>query len=106
VWLAAVLWGTCGLFVAYLVLVIADFVAVVPASVRGQAIGLASSSLLAAQGIGLILGGILASAGGSELAIAVAGTIGSLLAVPLAISRHRLTEDVTNVRCAEASNSA
>ncbi|HEY2300111.1 MAG TPA: MFS transporter [Jatrophihabitans sp.] len=92
VWLAAVLWGTCGLFVAYLVLVIADFVAVVAAPVRGQAIGLAGSSLLAAQGIGLILGGVLASAGGSELAIAVAGAIGSLLAVPLALSRHRLTE--------------
>ena len=93
VWLAAVLWGTCGLFVAYLIIVIADFVAIVAAPVRGQAIGLASSSLLAAQGVGLILGGVLAAAGGSELAIAVAGAVGSLLAAPLAVSRHRLSRD-------------
>jgi MFS family permease len=90
IWLAGVLWGMCGVFSAYLLVVITEFVAIVPPAVRGQAIGLASSSLLAAQGIGLIVGGAIASAWGDALAIAVAGLLGCLLAAPLALSRHRL----------------
>ena len=58
---SAVLWGICGLLSAYLVLIVTEFVAIVPPNVRGQAIGLASSGLLAAQGIGLLIGGGIAS---------------------------------------------
>ncbi|MGH8862207.1 MAG: MFS transporter [Jatrophihabitantaceae bacterium] len=90
--LAVLLWGVCGVFTAYLVVVIAEFVAIVPSTVRGQAIGLASASLLAAQGIGLIVGGAMDTVWGTGTAIAVAGGLGSLLALPLALARHRLRE--------------
>jgi MFS family permease len=86
---AAVLWGLCGFFGAYVVLVVTEFVAVVPSKVRGQAIGLASAGLLAAQGVGLLIGGLIAAVWAVTPAIAVAGVVGSALAVPLALSRRR-----------------
>jgi MFS family permease len=86
---AAVLWGLCGFFGAYVVLVVTEFVAVVPSRVRGQAIGLASAGLLAAQGVGLLIGGLIAAVWAVTPAIAVAGAVGSALAVPLALSRRR-----------------
>jgi hypothetical protein len=89
--IAAVLWGVCGLLSAYFVLVVTEFVAIVPPNVRGQAIGLASSGVLAAQGIGLIVGGGIASIWAVGPAIAVAGATGAVLAVPLALARRRLT---------------
>jgi predicted MFS family arabinose efflux permease len=94
VWLAFALWGLSGLFTSYLVIVIAEFVATVAPAVRGQAIGLASSSLLAAQGIGLVLGGAIAARGGPGPAIAVAGALGSLAAVGLALARRRRAAEV------------
>jgi predicted MFS family arabinose efflux permease len=81
--LAAVLWGLSGMCTAYLVLIVSEFVAIVPAKVRGQAIGLASSGLLAAQGIGLLLGGAIAAIWAVGPAIAVTGTAGSVLALAL-----------------------
>jgi hypothetical protein len=71
-------------------LIVTDFVAIVPVSLRGQAIGLASSGLLAAQGVGLLLGGGIASVWAVAPAIAVAGASGSLLAVLLVHARRRL----------------
>jgi len=87
---AAVLWGICGLLSAYLVLVVTEFVAIVPSNVRGQAIGLASSGLLAAQGIGLLIGGVLASVWGVAPAIAVVGVAGSVCALPLTLAWRQL----------------
>jgi Major Facilitator Superfamily len=87
---AAVLWGMCGLFSAYLVLIVTEFVAIVPPDVRGQAIGLASSGLLAAQGIGLLIGGGIAAVWAVGPAIALAGGVGSLLAVPLTVARRQV----------------
>ena len=85
--LAAVLWALCGVFSAYLVLIITSFVAIVAPQVRGQAIGLASSGLLAAQGIGLVVGGAVAAVWGEAMAIAVAGAAGSVLAALLGRAR-------------------
>ncbi|HZZ97518.1 MAG TPA: MFS transporter [Jatrophihabitantaceae bacterium] len=84
-----VLWGLSGLLSAYLVLIVTEFVAIVPPNVRGQAIGLASSGLLAAQGIGLLIGGGIASLWAVGPTIAVAGVAGSLVAVPLAVARRQ-----------------
>lgn len=88
---AVVLWGFSGVLWAHLVLIVTEFVAIVPANVRGQAIGMASSGLLAAQGIGLLVGGVLASLWGAGPAIAAAAAAGSLLAIPLAVARRRAT---------------
>jgi MFS family permease len=87
--IAAVLWGSCGLFSAYLVLIVTEFVAIVSPNVRGQAIGIASSGLLAAQGIGLLIGGAIAAVWAVAPAIAIAGATGSLLAVPLTLARRQ-----------------
>jgi hypothetical protein len=86
--IAAVLWGLCGLLSAYLVLIVTEFVAIVPPAVRGQAIGLASSGLLAAQGIGLLVGGGLAFIWAVGPAIAIAGAAGALVAAPLTLARR------------------
>ncbi len=91
IWLGVVLWGTCGVCSSYLVVLIAEFVAIVPSSTRGQAIGLASSSLLAAQGVGLLIGGAMTAWWGPAVAIAVAGAVGSGLAVGLVLSRREAT---------------
>lgn len=88
-WAAALLWALSGAFSSYLAVVIADFVGLVPSTVRGQAIGLASSSLLAVQGVGLILGGGLAVVLGNAAAVAAAGAAGSVLAVVLAFAYRR-----------------
>jgi predicted MFS family arabinose efflux permease len=81
---AGLLWGLCGILSAYLVVVFPEFVTATPEDVRGQAIGLAASVLLAAQGVGLLAGGALASATSPAAAIAVAGLVGSAAALPLA----------------------
>jgi len=88
IWLGVLLWGICGACCSYLVVLIAEFVAIVPASTRGQAIGLASSSLLAAQGVGLLLGGAMTAWWGPAVAIAVAGAAGSVLAAGLLLARR------------------
>jgi MFS family permease len=106
---AAVLWGLCGFFGAYVVLVVTEFVVVVPPAVRGQAIGLASAGLLAAQGLGLLIGGLIASAWAVTPAVAVAGAVGSVLAIPLTIARRRAAKHhaqqmaVTYSRASESS---
>jgi hypothetical protein len=86
--ITAVLWGLCGVLSAYLVLIVSEFVTIVPSHVRGQAIGMASSGLLASQGIGLLVGGAIASLWAVGPAIAVAGLAGSLVAVPLTVARN------------------
>jgi predicted MFS family arabinose efflux permease len=97
IWAAFALWAVSGVFSSYLVIVIAEFVVRVPATVRGQAIGLAGSSLLAAQGIGLLIGGALAGRWGTDLAIGIAGLAGSLAAVGLVMARRRAAgEPATN----------
>ena len=91
IWLGVLLWGTCGVCSSYLVVLIAEFVAIVPSNTRGQAIGLASSSLLAAQGVGLLIGGTMTAWWGPAVAIAVAGAVGSGLAIGLVLSRRGTT---------------
>jgi predicted MFS family arabinose efflux permease len=84
-----VLWAASGACMAYQVQIITEFVAAVPDRVRGQAIAVASSGLLAAQGIGLFIGGLVAQAWSVPGAIAVAGGLGSLVALGLGVTRRR-----------------
>jgi hypothetical protein len=83
---AVALWALSGLLSAYLVIVIPMFVASVPAQVRGQTIGIAASGLLAAQGLGLLVGGVFVTVWSAGTTIAVGGAIGSALAVPLGLA--------------------
>ena len=87
--LSLVLWTVAGLFFGYQVQVITEFVRTVPDQQRGQAIGIASSGLLAVQGFGILLGGAVAGLWGVNAAVASAGLLGTALAVGLSWSWHR-----------------
>ena len=74
-----------GAFTAYQVTASATFISLVPDSGRGQVFGLAGSGLLAAQGLGLVAGGVLVTIFDSAAtAIAIAGAAGTLVALPAA----------------------
>lgn len=83
------LWALSGLCSAYQVQIIVEYVMAVPNRHRGQAIGVASGGLLAAQGMGLLAGGAIAQAWDVFAAITVAGAAGTALASFLAIGRAR-----------------
>ncbi|WP_020670774.1 MFS transporter [Amycolatopsis nigrescens] len=89
--LALVLLALAGATGAYLITVSATFITWVPNELRGGAGGLYRTGLRVAQGIGVALGGIIAQlAGSATTAIAIAGGIGVLLAIPVAISWSRV----------------
>jgi hypothetical protein len=77
---AVMLWALCGVLSSYQILVVGEFVAIAPAERRAQAIGIAASGLLAVQGVGILMGGALASWVGTAPAIAFAGVAGAVLA--------------------------
>ncbi|NUT94778.1 MAG: MFS transporter [Saccharothrix sp.] len=78
---AVALLALSGVFSAYQVTAGATFVRLVPDAQRGQALGFARSGLVAAQGIGVAGGGVLATVVGSAgTAIALAGAAGVVAA--------------------------
>lgn len=83
-----VLWALSGACTAYQIQVITDYVQVLPAGIRGQGMGLASASLLAVQGLGLLLGGALSQIASAPIAVATAGGAASMFAVALIIARR------------------
>ncbi len=85
-----VLWGLSGLFFCYQVQVVTEFVRAVPDRHRGQANGIAASGLLAAQGIGILLGGWVASGFGVGWAVGGAGLVAMVLAAILGILWSRV----------------
>jgi predicted MFS family arabinose efflux permease len=87
---ALALWFASGFFGGYLVQVYADYARSVPDGRRGQAIGLASSGSLAAQGAGVLSGGVVAAIVSPAAAVGVAGIIGAILALFLAVAWSRV----------------
>lgn len=88
--------GACGICSAYQTIASTSFVRLVPDDRRGQALGFARSSLIAGQGAGVALGGVLAQGMGSPGgAIAIAGAAGTVLALVLALAWARLSRTVT-----------
>lgn len=96
-----VLWTASGFFFGYQVEVITVFVRTVPDQQRGQAIGIASSGLLAVQGFGILAGGIVASTWGVNAAVAAAGLLGAALAAALSWIWHRATSVALHPELAE-----
>jgi MFS family permease len=85
--LSAVLWSLSGLLsTAYLLQTQAGFVRATPPDERGRAIGVAASGIIAAQGLAVLAGGLLADTWGPATAITVAGAIGVLLCAVCAIA--------------------
>jgi hypothetical protein len=81
-----VLWGLSGLFAAYQVEVTTQIVRNIPDRRRAGILGLVAAGLIGAQGSGLIVFGLVAQATSPAAAVAVAGGVGSLLALVLTLA--------------------
>ena len=77
------LWLLCGFFSAYTVSVMTRFVRRTPAQLRGQVVGLGASGLIAMQGIGSVLAGMMAAVWSPAVAVGAAGLAGVLSVVLL-----------------------
>lgn len=97
-WVTAVLWAMAGVFHAYIVLAQVRFTEFVPDGMRSRAIGFASAGLQTAQGLGIAIGGLLASALSPSLAIGICAAAGSLgaLVVGLASRIDRAEPDAAD----------
>ena len=78
------LWALAGAGGAYQLAAAAAFVTALPAARRVRAFAVAQTGLLAAQGLGILMGGAVAQRVGSPGAVALAGLIGLLAAAALA----------------------
>ncbi|MFD1930826.1 MULTISPECIES: MFS transporter [Nonomuraea] len=78
-----VLLVACGALTAYQVVANAEFVSLVPDERRGGAIGVVAAALTAAQGLAMVLAGIVAEFAGAGGAIALFGAAGALAALAL-----------------------
>ena len=98
-WAVLALWTVSGLGGAYQLAAASAFVQSVPDSGRARAFGLAQSGLLAAQGIGILIGGALAQAIGPQLVVALSGLLGLTAAALLAMGwTHRRVEVIASIR--------
>ena len=88
-WAVLVLWVLSGIGGAFQIVAAAAFVQSLPGSGRARAFGLAQSGLLAAQGLGILIGGAAAQAIGPQLVVALAGLLGLTSATVLAIGWSR-----------------
>lgn len=84
------LWALAGVGSTYQIIAAAAFLRQLPDTGRGAAFGFVSSGLLAAQGLGFLIGGAAAQAFGPQDVIAVAGAIGAGLAGALTIAWARV----------------
>ncbi|MET9343672.1 MFS transporter [Nonomuraea sp. NPDC003804] len=73
----------CGALTAYQVVANAEFVALVPDERRGGAVGVIAAALTAAQGLAMVVAGIVAEFTGAGGAIAIFGTAGAVAALAL-----------------------
>lgn len=73
----------------------AAFVRGVPDTSRGQALGLANTSIRVAQGLGVILAGLAADGIGPSRVVGLFGGIGVLVAVAAAAAYHRARHSVS-----------
>lgn len=92
---SAALWTLTGVGAAYQVIAQAEFVRAVPEHQRGQAFGLAAPAITAIQGIGLLLGGVLADHIGAATTIGITGAAGLVTGTPLAMAWRRVRTTTT-----------
>jgi MFS family permease len=80
-----------GAFGAYQITVSATFNTLVPNEIRGGAFGIVRTGLRVSQGIGVAIGGAVATLLGSAMnTVALAGALGVLVAVPATVAWARL----------------
>jgi MFS family permease len=107
-WAVLTLWTLSGIGGAFQLAAAAAFVQSVPDSGRARAFGLAQSGLLAAQGLGILVGGAAAQAVGPQLVVAMSGLLGLMSASVLAMGwTHRRAELIAGMRArSEAAQSS
>ncbi|WP_432863817.1 MFS transporter [Microbispora rosea] len=88
------LWGLVGLLSAYQVTANTEFTRIAPRERRGEALGMASSLLVAGQGAGMLLGGLLADGVGVSSTLAIAGVAGCLAGIPPALGWRRARQEL------------
>jgi MFS family permease len=89
-----VLWGLSGMAsTAYLLQAQASFVRATPDRGRGQAIGVAASGIIAAQGLAVLVGGLLADLTAPSISIAAVSAAGMLAGALGAIAWHRASRE-------------
>ena len=91
--LTMLLWAVSGALMTYQVQVMTEFVTSTPAGVRGQAIAFAASGLLAAQGLGVLIGGAVTAVASAPIVVAGAGAAGSTLALIISALDARAPRD-------------
>lgn len=85
-----VLFALSGAAAAHQTIVAATFMQTVPDAQRGQAFGLAHTSIRVVQGLGAVLAGAAAEGLAPSVVVAGAGTLGTLSALLAAITWHRV----------------
>lgn len=100
------LWALSGAAGAYLTQLMPQYVRAAPIARRGQAIGIAASGLMAVQGIGILLGGVLAAQTDAALAVAGAGAVATVLAGVGALRWRQLLAGELNISVAVAAEPA
>ena len=92
-----VLWTISGLASAYNITASVTFVQSVPDAGRGQAFGLAQTSIRVSQGLGIIIAGVAAESFAAHDVVAAAGLLGALAAAGAGWWWHRANQPATTV---------
>ncbi len=90
-WATVGLWAVSGLCSSYQLAANASFVQNVPDAQRGQAFGLARTALIVSQGVGVLAAGTAADSWHPATVVAVAGTLGAVVAIGAALGYRRAT---------------
>jgi len=94
-WGSIGLWVLTGLCCAYQAQAAITFVQLVDPTERARAFGLAAAGLLGVQGLGILLFSSLAQVLGVQQALALAGLLGMVMALPLALRWAKLRKSVS-----------
>lgn len=88
-WLVVLVWAMSGAASAYQTVAAAEFVRAVPDARRGQAFGLASTAMRVAQGVGVVVAGLIADVVSPSWVVAGAGALGAVAALVATASWRR-----------------
>lgn len=88
-----VVWAIAGLLSVFQIPASVEFVRRVPDNQRGAAMGLVTSAMLTAQGLGVVIGGVVAGATSAVTAIGLTGAAGAVTGVLLAVRWRALNAE-------------
>ena len=101
-----VVWAVAGVLSVFQIPASVEFVRLVPDNQRGVALGLVTSAMLTAQGLGVVVGGIVAGFTSAVTAIGATGAAGVLAGAYLAVRWRALQAEQEAPRDAHGSHRA